>query len=105
MLVELRAENYAVIDHAIAVFGPGLNLLTGETGAGKTLLLGALDLCLGGDGSTTRAAIAPDMRAAAVFDRNGEREVVQMCIRDSAWRISPWRKREWDDSAMPTSSG
>ena len=30
MLVELRAENYAVIDHAIAVFGPGLNLLTGE---------------------------------------------------------------------------
>jgi len=28
MLVELRAENYAVIDHAIAVFGPGLNLLT-----------------------------------------------------------------------------
>ena len=36
MLVELRAENYAVIDHAIAVFGPGLNLLTGETGAGKS---------------------------------------------------------------------
>ena len=29
MLVELRAENYAVIDHAIASFGPGLNLLTG----------------------------------------------------------------------------
>ena len=39
MLLELRAENYAVIDHAIAVFGPGLNLLTGETGAGKTVLL------------------------------------------------------------------
>jgi len=35
MLLELRAENYAVIDHAIAGFGPGLNLLTGETGAGK----------------------------------------------------------------------
>ena len=35
MLVELRAENYAVIDHAIASFGPGLNLLTGETGAGN----------------------------------------------------------------------
>ena len=30
MLLELRAENYAVIDHAIAVFGPGLNLLTGR---------------------------------------------------------------------------
>ena len=33
MLLELRAENYAVIDHAVAEFGPGLNLLTGETGA------------------------------------------------------------------------
>ena len=47
MLVELRAENYAVIDHAIAVFGPGLNLLTGETGAGKSILLDALGLALG----------------------------------------------------------
>ena len=36
MLLELRAENYAVIDHAVATFGPGLNLLTGETGTGKT---------------------------------------------------------------------
>ncbi len=35
MLLELRAENYAVIDHAIAGFGLGLNLLTGETGAGS----------------------------------------------------------------------
>ena len=50
MLVELRAENYAVIDHAIAVFGPGLNLLTGETGAGKSILLDAFALALGGRG-------------------------------------------------------
>jgi len=51
MLVELRAENYAVIDHAIAVFGPGLNLLTGETGAGKSILVDALALLMGGKGS------------------------------------------------------
>jgi DNA repair protein RecN (Recombination protein N) len=51
MLVELRAENYAVIDHAIASFGPGLNLLTGETGAGKSILVDALALLLGGKGS------------------------------------------------------
>jgi DNA repair protein RecN (Recombination protein N) len=51
MLVELRAENYAVIDHAIAVLGPGLNLLTGETGAGKSLLVDALALLMGGKSS------------------------------------------------------
>ncbi len=47
MLLELRAENYAVIDHAIAGFGPGLNLLTGETGAGKSILVDALALLMG----------------------------------------------------------
>jgi len=52
MLVELRAENYAVIDHAIAEFGPGLNLLTGETGAGKSILVDALSLLMGGKAST-----------------------------------------------------
>jgi DNA repair protein RecN (Recombination protein N) len=51
MLVELRAENYAVIDHAIAVLGPGLNLLTGETGAGKSILVDALALLMGGKSS------------------------------------------------------
>ena len=51
MLVELRAENYAVIDHAIAVFGPGLNLLTGETGAGKSILVDTLSLLMGGKSS------------------------------------------------------
>ncbi|HEY3628701.1 MAG TPA: DNA repair protein RecN [Terracidiphilus sp.] len=52
MLIELRAENYAVIDHAIAVFGSGLNLLTGETGAGKSILVDALALLMGGKAST-----------------------------------------------------
>ncbi len=75
-LLELYAHGLGVIQDARLEFGPGFNVLTGETGAGKTLLIGALDLCLGGDGSITRPAIAPDMRAAAVFDLNGERETV-----------------------------
>jgi DNA repair protein RecN (Recombination protein N) len=52
MLLELRAENYAVIDHAVAGFGTGLNLLTGETGAGKSILIDALALLLGSKASS-----------------------------------------------------
>ena len=47
MLVELRLENYAVIDNLAIEFAPGLNLLTGETGAGKSILIDALALLLG----------------------------------------------------------
>ncbi|MGA8442167.1 MAG: DNA repair protein RecN [Candidatus Sulfotelmatobacter sp.] len=47
MLLELRLENYAVIDNAAIEFASGLNLLTGETGAGKSILIDALALLLG----------------------------------------------------------
>ncbi len=52
MLLELRLENYAVIDNLAVAFASGLNLLTGETGAGKSILIDALTLLLGDKAST-----------------------------------------------------
>ncbi len=47
MLRELHINNYAIIDELDTRFGPGLNIITGETGAGKSILMGALSLILG----------------------------------------------------------
>jgi DNA repair protein RecN (Recombination protein N) len=52
MLHELRVENLLLMERAELRLGPGLNILTGETGAGKTLLAHALDLLLGGRART-----------------------------------------------------
>ena len=77
MLVELRAENYAVIDHAIAIFGPGLNLLTGETGAGKSILVDALALLMGGKSSTEVVRHGADKAVVAcVFEATPAAEAV-----------------------------
>ena len=48
MLTYLAIDNLALIEHAEAEFGPGFNVVTGETGAGKSILLGAVSLLLGG---------------------------------------------------------
>jgi len=47
MLVQLHIENYALVERAVVEFGPGFNVLTGETGAGKSMIVGALGLVLG----------------------------------------------------------
>jgi DNA repair protein RecN (Recombination protein N) len=76
MLLELRAENYAVIDHAIAVFGPGLNLLTGETGAGKSILVDALALLMGSKASSDMVRHGADKAVVAcVFESTPAAEV------------------------------
>ena len=48
MLQNLHVKNLALIDETEVDFGPGLNILTGETGAGKSILMGSVGLALGG---------------------------------------------------------
>ncbi|MGJ3246148.1 MAG: DNA repair protein RecN [Elainellaceae cyanobacterium] len=52
MLISLQIENFALVDHLDLSFGSGLNVLTGETGAGKSIILDALDAALGGKTSS-----------------------------------------------------
>jgi DNA repair protein RecN (Recombination protein N) len=74
VLIELRLENYAVIDNAAVEFASGLNLLTGETGAGKSILIDALALLLGDKASSEvirtgaeRAVVSAVFECAGAF--------------------------------------
>jgi len=69
MLLELRVRNLALIEDARVRFAPGLNVLTGETGAGKSLVLSALVLLLGGRWSREMLRTgAPHASVRGVFE-------------------------------------
>jgi DNA repair protein RecN (Recombination protein N) len=69
MLVELTVENYAVVDRLRVRFHAGLNLLTGETGSGKSIVVDALGLLLGGRASSEMIRSGEDRaRVAGIFE-------------------------------------
>ena len=73
VLLELRVENYAVIDNVAVAFASGLNLLTGETGAGKSILIDALALLLGDKASSDAIRHGTDKATvSAVFEVGSE---------------------------------
>ena len=76
MIERLRVRNLAVVEEAEIEFGPGLNVVTGETGAGKSVLMGAVGLVLGGraDASVVREG-AKEAEVEAVFGGDGAQEV------------------------------
>ncbi|MBK6646467.1 MAG: DNA repair protein RecN [Anaerolineales bacterium] len=78
MLTELHIQNFAIIDKLDLRFGPGLIILTGETGAGKSIILDAVVMLIGGKADTT--FVRTDSDAAfveGVFQLKGpEREAV-----------------------------
>lgn len=69
MLTELRIRNYALIERLHVRLAPGLNVLTGETGAGKSIIVGALSLLLGERASSELVRSGTDRAAVeGVFD-------------------------------------
>ncbi|MGH9558580.1 MAG: DNA repair protein RecN [Bryobacteraceae bacterium] len=69
MLVELTVENYAVVEKARVRFHTGLNLLSGETGSGKSIAVGALGLLFGERGSTEMIRSGADRaRISGIFE-------------------------------------
>lgn len=76
MLVELRVENLGIISDLLLALGPGMTVITGETGAGKTLIVDALDLLCGGraDAALVRDG-ADEARVEGRFV-DGDEEVV-----------------------------
>ncbi len=76
MLVELRIQNFAVVESAAVEFGPGLNVLTGETGAGKSIIVDALTAALGARASADLVRTgAPAAKIDARFSIDGESAV------------------------------
>ncbi len=76
MLLDLMVENYAVVDRIRVRFHPGLNLLTGETGSGKSIVVDALGLLLGGRASSDMIRSGEARaRVAGIFDVRNHRDV------------------------------
>ena len=114
MLKELHVRNYAVIDDLRIELQPGLNVLTGETGAGKSLIVGALSLLLGERASSDLVRAGEDRALVeGVFDCSGAPDLVRMCEEqgievDGDWLIlrrevlREGRNRAWVNGSAAT---
>ena len=105
MLKRLTVSNLAVVEKAEAEFCPGLNVITGETGAGKSVLMGALDLVLGGraDASVVRDG-AKEAEVEAVFELGLEKKVGggETCVTVRRTVTAQGRSRAWIDDESVT---
>ena len=81
MLTELAVENLGVIERLNLVLGPGMTALTGETGAGKTLVVTAVDLLLGGRADPVMVRFgASEAVVEGRFDHQGEEVVLRRVV-------------------------
>src|SRR5260221_2871479 len=92
--MELVVENYAVVERLRVQFHSGLNLMTGETGSGKSIVVDALGLLLGGKGSADliragadRAIVSGEFSLRRGKTLNGQLEELGLEIEDDALLI------------------
>jgi DNA repair protein RecN (Recombination protein N) len=99
MLLELAVRDLGVIDDLRLVLGPGMTALTGETGAGKTLLVEAIELLLGGraDGVLVRPG-ATEAYIEGRFEHDGEEVVLSRAV------PADGRSRAYIDGRMATAA-
>jgi DNA repair protein RecN (Recombination protein N) len=86
MLLSLSIQNFALIDELELEFGAGLNVLTGETGAGKSIILDAIDLVLGGKASPRN--IRTGAEQATIEGTFGTNERVQEWLREREFDLA-----------------
>jgi DNA repair protein RecN (Recombination protein N) len=94
MLLELRIKNFAIIDELNLSFSKGFNILTGETGAGKSIILNAVQLLLG-DKAIEELIRSSEEEASveALFDISGNRGVKEK-IKDKGQRLRGMREED-----------
>src|SRR5918993_6048876 len=99
MLRFLRVTNLAVIDRLELEFSPGLTVLTGETGAGKSILVGAVGLLVGGRASAELVRTGEDTAAIEAIFETADREII---LRREI--SAQGRSRAFVDGALATSA-
>jgi len=73
MLAELHVSHFAIIDDLQLIFHPGFNVLTGETGAGKSIIIDAIELLLGGKSSQEMVRAGERLaRVEGIFELDGQ---------------------------------
>lgn len=87
MLKELSIRNFAIIDEVNIPFSEGLNVITGETGAGKSILIGALGLLLGDRVSTDIIRAHEDAAVVEAFFEIGDRSDVKEMLREMGFHV------------------
>lgn len=93
MLREIHIKNFSIIDNVHIEFGEGFNVLTGETGAGKSIIIDALSLALG-------------ERAAGDFIRRGEKEAVVEAFFDVTSKVlNPLTRNFLEDNGIDADDG